>query len=234
MERELTNLGVTPVESKLYLALLKIGRSQAGELSRKTGIHRRSVYDALERLIEKGLVSFIKENNKRIYYPSDPKMIKQLLEKKNEDIISIIPQLSQLYSEAKEKQETLFFRGKEGIKIIFEDQINEKKEVLVIGGSRIASEIMQFYIPHYTKKRVQNNVKLKIVYAGEKRKTEIPLSEVRYLPKEFDSVAATNVYSNRVAIILWTENPMAILIRNDDIAQSYKKYFSLLWNMAKK
>lgn len=230
----MTNLGVTPVESKLYLALLKIGRSQAGELSRKTGIHRRSVYDALERLIEKGLVSFIKENNKRIYYPSDPKMIKQLLEKKNEDIISIIPQLSQLYSEAKEKQETLFFRGKEGIKIIFEDQINEKKEVLVIGGSRIASEIMQFYIPHYTKKRVQNNVKLKIVYAGEKRKTEIPLSEVRYLPKEFDSVAATNVYSNRVAIILWTENPMAILIRNDDIAQSYKKYFSLLWNMAKK
>ena len=61
----LEELGLTNAEAKIYIALLELGSSQAGKITEKTGIHRRTVYDAIERLIEKGLISYIKQNNNR-------------------------------------------------------------------------------------------------------------------------------------------------------------------------
>ena len=60
MEHILKELGLTHLEIKLYKFLLLDGPNHAGLISRKTGVHRRNVYDALERLIQKGLVSYIK------------------------------------------------------------------------------------------------------------------------------------------------------------------------------
>ena len=62
---------------------------------------------------------------------------------------------------------------------------------------------------------------------------KIPYAEIRFLPKNYATPAATNIYGNKVAIINWTENPLAILINNKEIADSYRKYFEILWKSAK-
>jgi len=43
---ELEKIGLSPNEAKCYLALLKEGSASANEISRRSGIHRVSVYDA--------------------------------------------------------------------------------------------------------------------------------------------------------------------------------------------
>ena len=53
----LKETGLTDSEARIYLALLELGPSLAGKISRKTGIHRRNVYDITERLIKKGLIA---------------------------------------------------------------------------------------------------------------------------------------------------------------------------------
>ena len=64
MEEELlAEFGLTRNEIRVYLTLLKMGSALAGEITEKTGIHRRNIYDSLERLQEKGLVSFVIINN---------------------------------------------------------------------------------------------------------------------------------------------------------------------------
>jgi hypothetical protein len=45
---------------------------------------------------------------------------------------------------------------------------------------------------------------------------------------------AINIYGNKTAIILWAKRPMAIVIQNEEITDGYKKYFDLLWKIAKK
>ena len=62
-ETALEKAGLTKIESKVYLSLLDLGPSLAGQISKHSGIHRRSVYDALDRLAEKGLISYIVKNN---------------------------------------------------------------------------------------------------------------------------------------------------------------------------
>ncbi|MBI4450383.1 BlaI/MecI/CopY family transcriptional regulator [Candidatus Woesearchaeota archaeon] len=233
MYEALDSIGLTRTEARIYAVLVDLGRAQAGELSRKTGIHRRSVYDALERLIEKGLVSFIKENEQRIYLPVSPERIREMAEKQHDDVIGVLPSLMAKFNEQKTKQTTLFYRGLEGLKTIFEDQISEGKDVFIIGAATNASEILKYYIPHYTNKRVKRKIKLYLIYAGERRQFPIPLAEVRYLSKEFATPVSTNIYGDNVAIIQWSHEPVAILIKNKDIAQAYRNYFSLLWKMAK-
>ena len=234
MFEELTNVGLTESEIKIYLMLLDIKRAQVGVLSRKTGLHRRSIYDVLDRLIEKGLVSYIQENGKRYYIAEDPKKIQDIIENKRESINLILPQLIGKYNLKKEKQETLFYRGREGIKSIFEDQIRTKEDVYIIGASRNAKEIMSYYLKHYTKKRIEENVKLYAIYSGERKKAP-PFAKVKYLNKEFETIVSTNIYGNKVAIIIWLEHdPVAIVIQQPDVVKTYKNYFNLLWKIAKK
>jgi len=59
-------------------------------------------------------------------------------------------------------------------------------------------------------------------------------SEFRYYDDISESPAVTNIYGDKVAIIIWTENPEAIIIENAAVAKAYKSYFDILWKNGKK
>lgn len=233
MHEKLLHIGLTNTEAKLYIMLLELGKAQAGILSRKTGIHRRSVYDALDRLIEKGLVSYIKENDKRYYLPTDPRRVQEIIEEHKNEIDQIMPALQARFMEQAQKQETLFYRGVEGIKTMFEDQIRDGKDVYIIGASHQAKELLQFYLPHYTDKRIKKKIRLHALYAGERHGTAVPLAEVRYLPASFASLVSTSIYGDKVAIVVWMHEPVGILIKQPEVAKAFKNYFELLWKMGR-
>lgn len=232
----LKELGLTDNEAKVYLTLLNNGPSAAGTITSKSGIHRRSVYDAIDRLIEKGLVGYMSSNNSKTYEATNPKQLLDIVKRKEDEVKSVIPSLEALYHQTKEKKETLFFRGKNGVKSIFEDQINQKKEIMIIGASSQAYETLKYYLPHYERARVSKKIKVKIIFDEQvrKEKLKIPLSETRFLKQGFSGPTATNIYGDSVALIIWTENPYAILIKDKDIAESYKTYFEIMWKTAKK
>ncbi|MBI2129346.1 hypothetical protein HYU07_03830 [Candidatus Woesearchaeota archaeon] len=231
-EKFLEDAGLTKTEAKIYLALLELGPSLAGEITKKSGIHRRSVYDAIERLIQKGLVSYLKTNNRKYFEAVAPERLKDILKEKENNINSIMPELKLKYGLSKEKQETVFFRGKQALKAIFDDQIKEGKEILIFGASSNADEIVKYYFPHYDQERIRHKINVKAIF-NEKIGKKIPLCKIKYLPKEFKSHAATNIYGDKAAIILWSQNPFAILIKNKEIAESYKNYFEIMWKIAK-
>lgn len=79
---ELETAGLTEVEGRVYEKLLEIGSGSAGIISKKTGIHRRTVYDALGRLISKALVSEIKVNEVNEYVPANPKRLLEILDER--------------------------------------------------------------------------------------------------------------------------------------------------------
>ncbi len=233
MDNALAQIGLTKNEARIYRVLLELGKTQVGVLSRKTGVHRRSIYDVLDRLIEKGLVSYMVENEKRFYCAADPKRIKEMMDAQKEAVDKLMPELEATFLQQKNKQETQFYRGVEGIKTIFEEQIEDGHDVCIIGGSHYAWQVLRFYLPQYTKRRVKKKIKLHAIYALPRHKSPVPLADVRYLPESFLSPVATNVYGGKVAIILWSKDPVAIVIKQQDIARTFKHYFDMLWKVAK-
>ncbi|MBR9675852.1 hypothetical protein GOV05_02480 [Candidatus Woesearchaeota archaeon] len=233
MKETLKNLGFTDNEAKIYLTLLNLGPSPAGKITEKSGIHRRSVYDAIDRLTEKGAVGYMKTNNVKVYEATNPQVLLDIATKTRDDITEVLPQLEGLFNQTKEKKETLFFRGKNGVRNIFVDQINEGEEVLIIGASKNAYEVLKYYLPHYERERTKKKIKVRLLIDKAEEKLKVPLSQVKYLPDEFSGPTATNIYADKVALIIWIENPYAILIKDKDVADSYKKHFEFMWKNAK-
>ncbi|MBS3078901.1 hypothetical protein J4218_02155 [Candidatus Pacearchaeota archaeon] len=233
MTEELKQAGLTENESKIYLALIDLGPSLAGQIARKTGLHRRTVYDTTEMLIQKGLIGYIKENNRKLFQAANPDRLLKIIQEKQSILAPFVQTLEQKYSSTKEKEETNFYKGKEGLKTIFEDQLSSK-EILILGASPLAYETLQFYFKWYDKTRKQKHIKARIIaQSREIKKSKIPLSEIRYLPEKYSNPVAVNIYNDKTAIILWAKEPIAILIKNKEIASAYKNYFELMWNTAK-
>lgn len=234
MVGELQQAGFTENESKVYLALIDLGPSLAGQLSRKTGLHRRTVYDTTEMLIKKGVIGHITKNNRRLFQASNPDRILEIIQEKQNILSPFVQELQEKYTKTKEKEETNFYKGKEGLKTVFEDQL-KAKEILILGASPKAYNTLQFYFKWYDKKRKQKKIRARIIaQTKEIKKSKVPLAEIKYLPQKYANPVSVNIYNDKTAIILWATEPIAIVIKNKEVAEGYKNYFELMWKIAKK
>ncbi len=230
----LKQAGLTDNESKVYLALLDWGPSLAGQISRKTGLHRRTVYDTTDMLIKKGLIGYILKNNRRLFQASNPQRFLDILKEKQDLLSPLVSEMAERFNNTKEKEETNFYKGKEGLKAVFEDQLQSKGEILILGASPKAYEVLKFYFKWYDKTRKEKKIKSRII-ATDKKIARIALADIRYLPEKYSNPVSVNVYGEKVAIILWHQtNPFAVVIKNKEIAKSYRDYFELMWRVAKK
>ena len=237
----LGNLGLTKVEAKVYLELLKIGSTKTGPLVKKTGLHRATVYDVLKRLIEKGLVNYITKENTKHFQAIDPHSLLDLLKEeqieldnKKNNAIKIISDLNKLKSEAMNKEEAHVFFGKRGVKTIYES-ILKHKEVLTFGSHGRFRSLMQAYFDVYLKRKKKSGCKTRLIVSERIRNSPmVKHCDVRYLPKEFDSPIATQIFGNNVSIIVWTENPIAFLIESKEAAEAFRNYFNVIWKIGKK
>ncbi len=241
MEEEiLEEAGLIPSEIKAYIASLEIGSSTNGEIAKKAKLNRSNCNEALKRLAEKGLVSYVIKANKRYYEASDPKNILKLVNEKQKKIENIISKLEEKRKLPKKEQEANIYEGYKGIKTVFEDilnSLNPGDEYLVFSATAVPKHFENF-IKHWTKTRIKKKIKLKIIYNEEEksmieqRKKE-KLNEIRVLPKEYITPAVVNIYGNKTATILWNKEPLAFVVKNKEYADSFRQYFNLLWKIAK-
>ncbi len=100
MEEILKKFNLSQSETKAYLALLELGASLAGDITKKANINRSNCYDAIQRLIEKGLVSYVIKANRKYFQAETPQKFLELLKEeenqlrtKEEEIKKVLPQL---------------------------------------------------------------------------------------------------------------------------------------------
>ena len=107
----------------------------------------------------------------------------------------------------------------------------------LIGAVGKENKFLKYFFPNFNKLRIKNKIKWKILYDAEvkgKKITKLPLMETKFLPKEYSSPAVINIYGDKVVNVLWKgDNPVCFMIINKEIADSYRKWFKLLWKTAK-
>jgi len=234
----LVDIGLSPNEAKIYISLLNIGLSTATSISDDSKLHRANVYDSLKKLIEKGLVSHIKRDKTTLYEATNPQALLRLVKEKENKVISILPQLLLNRKLATTKGDAQIYEGVQAFTNILYGFLKYKEEILVYGIPKIAPEMMVTRIPHFHTERLKLKISMKHIYnhdAGERIKdlNKMPLTFARYLPDKFDSQVSTNICGEEVVLTLWVKPIFSIRIKNKLIANSYKKYFSLLWNSSK-
>lgn len=123
-------------------------------------------------------------------------------------------------------------KGYEGIKSVFEDTLNHK-EVLFIGAGGYISIRMPEYWKEYNQKRIAQGQTWKILARGTILNTPIAkerLVKYKILPEAYTTPNVVWIFGDKVANVLWTEEPIAFVVENKKVAKSYREYFNSLWN----
>jgi sugar-specific transcriptional regulator TrmB len=240
MESSLKAIGLTEGEIKVYSAILDLGTSTINKIHEKTGFERRTIYDVINKLIEKGLISYTLENKRKTYQCSHPNKLKEEInnkEKELNELKSKLPEFTSQFNASKPEIRAEVFRGIEGIKAIFEDMLNHK-ETYFIGGGAYIKKRLPFYWENYNKRRENLKAKWVSLVRADLPQKEIIIGKgifTRILPEDFSgSPSVIFIYGNKVANVLWSEDFFAFVIESKEIAENYKRYHSYLWKLAKK
>ncbi len=236
-EEVLESLGLTKNEVKVYLALLELGSSTSWEISKKVRIHRTNTYDALNRLVKKGLVSYITKKDKKFYDILDPLLLKNVLKEKELALDKVLPELLMSKRFAGEPSEASVLEGIHAFQKMLLSWLEFNEPILTYGIPKNAPEMMKNFIPHFHEVRIEKGIGMRHIYnfnAGERIDylNTLPLTKARALPQKFESAVSTNICGDEVALVLWNETPIIIRIKNRQVAESYKEYFKVLWEGA--
>lgn len=243
-EKVLRDIGLTPTEIKVFIELSKVESAMASEVAKRTGISRTNIYDLFESLIQKGLVSYIIKANRKHFMASKPQRLLDYLKEKEQKIKEqekqvgeLIPLLLQLKQPRSEELKAEIYRGKEGLKTLLDDIINEKKTIYYLGYSAITKQILPFFYIHWHKRRAKLKIKRKIIAKEQMRKDEavkLPLTTVRFLPDSYNIPISTMIYGNKVWVLIASDNDhISLLIESPKLAQSFMNYFGQLWKLAR-
>lgn len=235
IERVLENLGFSPNEIKVYLTLNDHGSSKAGKVSKIAKIDRSSCYNSLKSLQEKGLVSYVLIGPIKWFQATGPKRLMDYIKEQEEDLKEILPELNARHKASKIKGQVRLFKGVKGVRSIFQDIIRgAKKENLVFGSESQLEEKMPTYQKQFVRQLKENNILVReIVREDRSTKTSNP-KQTRYISKSIESPVVTNIYGDKIALIIWTDEPEGIIIENEAAAKAYRGYFKFMWENAKK
>ena len=233
--RLLEQIGLTKNQSIVYLSLLKLGSSSAQNIIKESGMHRSRVYDSLERLEDLGLVSYVVKDFKKYFQAAAPEKLLDYVDEKKEIVNQLIPELKKLEGMKKEEINASIYKGKEGIKTIQSEMLKEGKEVFVLGAKGMIFKELPYFIPNFEKERIKKKIKFTLIYDKkevkefEKDIVKRKLFEGKSFPYGFESKSVVNIFGNKVAIVLWKDYPSGFLIENKDVADSFRKWFEMMY-----
>lgn len=234
----LEDIGLTNAEIKVYLALLELGTSTAGPILDKTGLQNSVVHMALNSLIEKGLVSFVKEGRIKHYQAANPKHIIEFINEKKERMEEMLPELLARQGMAKEKPEVVVFRGIRGIKELLLELLEAGgKEHHTFGSTEKSLMLGDAWWVAYHKRRASKGIQAKLLFneslAFWKAEVKYPKSQVRYTKAGFEPLTETIIRNDKIGLIIWSDKPLGILIHQKEAADSYDNFFQMMWKSAK-
>lgn len=239
----LEGLGLSPNEAKIYETLIELGESTVSDIAVAAKIHRRNTYDAIERLINKGLCFQIFSTTESKYNAVAPDKLTEILAEKQQKLSEALPALQKKFGARYAPEEAYIYRGLEGQKNIWRDVLRVGKDSYVIGAKggwfdpRIESGRNAFF-KEATKKKIKF-----IQLFDHEVKTRLPNFpkdfpgdlKHRFLPKKYSTNSLIHIFGDYVVTYTGLslgkldENVVFFVIHSKDLAESYRKWFWYMW-----
>jgi sugar-specific transcriptional regulator TrmB len=238
MKETFLKYGLSEKEVEIYLTCLKTGESTTNRLAELTSIRRSTVYEVIETLKKKGLISSFVKGKKSYFVAAKPSTLVSLLREKEESIREILPNLNALGKLSLDKPNVEIYNGILAIKPIFLSML-DSCEILVYGASILGDKAFGTFTANFARKRLERKVLLKAVI-GETvpehmtEKDVEKITEIKKLNMFEDYHVGYFVWGSKVLILGVKEPYFATLIESEVLAESQKKLFEYLWKIAKK
>jgi predicted transcriptional regulator len=238
--------GLSLNEARIYEALLREGECGVGKISLKAKVHRRNVYDALERLVDKGLVFKVLLAKEQLFHAVEPNQLKELIREKEQLLTGILPGLEKIYQKKPHSRDVYIYRGIEGWKNYMRDILRVKEDFYCIGGKGAWMDPrLKDFFPFFIKEAKRKKIKFYHLFDHEVKESNHPIAnyvgnEFRFLPKEFSAPASIDFFGDYVNVVSrvqlgeMEEDIWFAVIVNPQVAEAFRIWFKFMWNGCKK
>lgn len=241
----LEKLGLNSKEAEIYLSLLSSGPASIRQIATETEINRGTVYEALKKLMKRGLICRSESKSRKQFIAEDPDMLKHLFRDERRKLVTLrkeliksLPVLQGMKFQSSHRPTIRIYEGTAGTRFILEDVLKTmagegEKEYYVYSSADIRKYLYKDFTSFYDR-RIAAKIKTKAIAIGAGGELH-GLDERRWLTKNNASPTYVIIYGDKVAMISLGERkaPISILIEDEALAQTQKMIFESLWKFLK-
>jgi sugar-specific transcriptional regulator TrmB len=251
IEDMLAKLEVREEEIKTFIFLLENGSQTAGEIARKTGMSRPSLYGFMRKLQSLGLVIESQKNGIKTFTASPKEKVTKLFDEKIKELEEGKRSLEKMYSEIIKTGATVnpkfqLFEGKEGMKQVLKDMLLYRDiETKSYWPIKSMIEILsEDFFKTLNKERVAQKLRTRAIwpqnqvvdikkhpYLGTGQKF---LREIRVAPKDIAFSMGYWIYGNKVAFISSKKEAFGFIIESKELSEMLSSQFEVIWSISKK
>ncbi|EKD64546.1 MAG: Transcriptional regulator, TrmB [uncultured bacterium] len=245
IEQKLHDMGLSSLETRVYLFLLEHGTSSPPQISKGTKIARSNAHYLLRELVQMGLINRQQKGKRFVYAPTDPSAALIVFDRKRKAMEEAINDLRALHKKSTNKPIVKFYEGIEEIKQIYEDILKTKvKEVLAFASTaRLFAKIPDYFQTRFQKVLVKREVFLRAILsyesgkkvAPEQKEQMRPYYDYRLIDKKYGDLPTDFlVWDDSLAIIVIDDPVFGTVLENKHLADTYRAQFENMWQALSK
>ena len=160
------------------------------------------------------------------------------MERKKEQILEILPSLVKKYEDV--KQEAFVYEGYKAISTAYEECSEELEKgedslFISIGEEDFSDEKTQLFYMNLSAKRKARGLKMRgIALPSTKEIFRKYPAKINMRYAELNLPTGVSIYKTKVILVSWQDKPTAIVIKSQNITNSYRAFFEDMWKLAKK
>ncbi|PIZ95838.1 MAG: hypothetical protein COX80_03115 [Candidatus Magasanikbacteria bacterium CG_4_10_14_0_2_um_filter_33_14] len=234
----LTNLGLSENESLLYLTSLENGQKTVQELSTLTKLSRVTIYALIDSLKNQGLITSVEKGKKTLFAAEPPQRLLNFGEQRLQDLKATVSEmkagLDELDLKARgEKPVVKLFEGDESLKALAEDIVHSKpKEIYEFEDLEAFRKIPigDVVLNDLYGKLIKMKINRKLVYGTSTRppKKFSNYEQVYSFKLDGELKGSILAYNNKLALSVYKDKQMVVLIESPELVQTFKKLLDLL------
>ena len=232
----LTGLNLSEAEAGVYLAALELGQATMQALAYKSKVKRTSIYNFIEELKEKGLITETKKKKRRVYSAVHPEQLVEIEKTRVTELQKILPELLAVHNKSSSKPRVTFYDGLEGTKQVYADMLKDKQPILAYEDlEHMRAGMRSTFYDTWPAERARRNIPFKSISRDSATAREFTKDNIRLLRQtkflqSSDLKTEINIYGNKVALMSFrTKPPFCVLIEDHDIAETLRVTWNELW-----
>lgn len=236
--KDFENIGLSERETRAYLAILELGEATMNEIVQKSHLKRTTLYDIVELLRQRGLISASKHKKRLTYVAENPQKLLEHVEEEKRAIEKILPELLTITNTLLKKPKIRFYEGANGIKEVYMDILRypiEKIRAWV--PENIIYELdKKFFDEYYTPRLREQKMIIELIatdlpeFRRHKAENTVPTRKIKLVDsQQFPFSVEITLYGRDRLAILSYQDKLGLIIESEHITKTLKSIFMLQW-----
>jgi sugar-specific transcriptional regulator TrmB len=236
----------------IYAALVQYGPQTISELSRSSGVERTRVYRNLHELQSLQLVEIELQPHRQIIQAANLQNLENTLAKKRANLDILATQITKFQNQfgsvlgIELATKVRFFRGQSGIEQMLWNQTKAKSEIISILSENLQSHTKRAFFERWVDRCNERGLVTRSIVddtfiAAQKQwyggafSHSLKNWSARKMPSSLSEVPhRTTIYDNVTTYFSWQDDDLfGIEIHNQNIADTQRQHFELLWKKSK-